>query len=129
MIVDPAFGQRLRDIPVGEPVWIVDTDINRLAYEAVGKERKPESYLIGLSSFKVDPKGSPETWLISELETIDRHHGEESHDPPWSVITVIGTKWTERIQKEFGRFGFRSHADTPEGFVARKEEANRLAGD
>jgi hypothetical protein len=54
VIVDPEFGERLREIPTGEPVWIADTEVNRPAYEAVGKERNPESYLVGLSSFKIE---------------------------------------------------------------------------
>jgi len=120
VILDPAFGNRLREMPDGEPVWIVDTPPNRLAYEAVGKERKPESHIVGLSSFKVDPKGKPEDWLISELETIDLHHGEISHDPPWSLINVIGSKWTERTGRELARFGFTTHEDTAEGFLATK---------
>ena len=59
VVVDSRFGNRLREIPTGEPVWIVDTPINRLAYEAVAKERAPESYFDGLTSFKVDPGGIP----------------------------------------------------------------------
>ena len=127
VIVDPAFGDRLREIPEGEPVWIVDTPPNRLAYEAVGRERNPESYLVGLSSFKVDPTGQPEDWLISELEAIDLHHGEMSHDPPWSGINVIGAHWTERVEAELCKFGFANHEDTTEGFTAIKESANTAA--
>ena len=124
VIVDPQFGNRLRTVTAGEPIWIVDTDINRLAYEAVGRERKPESHLVGMSSFKVDPEASPEDWLLSEIKTIDLHHGEMSHEPPWSVINVIGTRWTKRIQEELTRFGFEEHEDTTEGFVASKGSAN-----
>jgi len=129
VIVDPAFGDRLREIPAGEPIWIADTAPNRLAYEAVGKERHPESYLVGLSSFTIDPAAAPEDWLISELEVIDLHHGEMSHDPPWSHINVIGTKWTERIGRELARFGFGNHQDTAEGFTATKEAANNTPED
>jgi hypothetical protein len=46
VIVDPVFGERLRELPVGEPVWIAETKINRAAYEAVGRERKPESRVL-----------------------------------------------------------------------------------
>lgn len=121
VIVDPRFGDHLREIPAGEPVWIVDTEVNRCAYEMVGRERKPISYLVGLSCFKVDPNASPEDWLVSELGTIDLHHGDMAHDPPWSVINVIGTKWTKRVQDELARFGFQHHEDTAEGFEATKE--------
>jgi hypothetical protein len=118
VIVDPSFGDRLRDMPIGEPVWIAATEINVLAYNATGKERQPKSYLEGLSSFRVDKDGSPEDWLISEIQTIDLHHGEMSHDPPWSMINVIGVKWSLRIQEELERFGFNRHKDTTEGFTA-----------
>jgi hypothetical protein len=126
VIVDPVFGERLRELPVGEPVWIAETKINRAAYEAVGRERKPESYVVGLSSFKVDQAQVPDDWLISELATIDLHHGAYSHDPPWSRINVIGAKWTERIQRELECFGFTAHLDTREGFEATKELANNV---
>jgi len=118
VIVDTAFGNRLREMPIGEPVWIVDSEINGLAYNSVGKERQPKSHLEGLSSFKVDKDGSPEDWLVSEIQTIDLHHGEMSHDPPWSMINVIGVKWSQRIQEELERFGFNRHENTTEGFTA-----------
>ena len=118
VVVDPSFGDRLRNMPIGEPVWIVATEINVLAYNAVGKERQPKSYLEGLSSFKADKDGTPEDWLVSEIQTIDLHHGEMSRDPPWSMINVIGVKWSRRIQVELERFGFNRHEDTTEGFTA-----------
>ncbi len=126
VVVDPEFGERLREIPLGEPVWIADTEVNRPAYEAVGRERNPESHLVGLSSFKVERAARPEDWLISELAEIELHHGEYSHDPPWSRINVIGAKWTERIQKELARFGFTAHRATREGFEATKRSANNV---
>ncbi len=125
VIVDPVFGQRLREIQVGEPVWIADTEVNRPAYETLGPERNPGNYMEGLSSFKVGRNTSPEDWLVCEIETIDLHHGEMSHNPPWSVINVIGAKWSPRIEDELSRFGFEQHEDTAEGFVAWKGSANQ----
>lgn len=120
VIVDPEFGFRLRDIPEGEPIWIVDTGPNREVLEAIRKERKLENHLNGVTAFKIDPKMSHEDWLIAELDTIDLHHGEMSHDPPWSVINVIGTPWTERVQDELTKFGFKEHEDTANGFIGKK---------
>ena len=118
VIVDAAFGDRLHDMPIGEPVWIVVSEVNNLAFNAVGKERQPKRHLEGLSSFKVDKAGSPEDWLVSEMQTIDLHHGEVSHDPPWSMINVIGVKWSKRIQDKLEHFGFNRHENTTEGFTA-----------
>ncbi len=121
VIVDPEFGVRLREIPMGEPVWIADTDINRAACETIRRERKPQSHVVGLTSFKVDKALGPEDWLISELETIELHHGEYSRDPSWSRINVIGTRWTKRIQREFEHLGFTAHVNTHEGFETTNE--------
>ncbi|RPI77537.1 MAG: hypothetical protein EHM45_08655 [Desulfobacteraceae bacterium] len=124
VIVDPRFGQRLLEMPENEPIWIADTETNHLAYKAAGKERIPKSHLVGLSSFKVDPYLSPADWLISILETIDLHHGEMSHNPSWSVINVIGIRWTQKVQEELRKFGFEKYEDSPEGFTARKRSVN-----
>ena len=120
VVVDPNFGNRLREIPVGQPVWIADTPVNRAAFVAIGKERNVTNHLIGLTSFVVDANAASEDWLVSEIATIDLHHGEHSRKPPWSMITVIGVRWTKRIQDELERFGFAKHEDTPEGFIAKK---------
>ena len=121
VIVYPMFGDRLRMIPAGEAVWIARTPANIPVYESAGKERQPGCGIEGFSSFTIDPTRSPEDWLISIIGTIDLHHGELSHDPSWSVINVIGTRWTERIQNDLAHFGFEEHEDTAEGFIARKK--------
>lgn len=118
VIVDRAFGERLHEIPVGEPVWIVDTEVNRVACEALRKEWNSENHLTGITSFKVKSNASPEDWLISEVETIDLHH------PLWSVINVIGTGLTVRIQDELTRFGFKEHKNTAEGFIMLKKSSS-----
>ena len=120
VIVDPNFGERLREIPIGQPVWIAGTPVNQAAYNTIGKERNITDYRIGLTSFVVNMKATPEEWLVSEIATIDLHHGEYSHKPPWSIITVIGTCWSERIKEELERFGFVKHEDNRNGFIARK---------
>lgn len=118
VIVDGAFGERLCEIPAGEFVWIVDTEVNRLACAAVRKERNSENHTVDITSFKIDSKVSPGDWLISEIEMIDLHH------PLWSIINVIGTAWTRLIQTELARFGFDEHEDTAEGFMARKRNTS-----
>ena len=78
--------------------------MNGLVSEVVARERDPDDYDTGYTTFKVDPQGHPEDWLVSELETIDLHHGEMSHDPPYSVLNVIGVSWSLRIQEALGKF-------------------------
>ena len=86
--------------------------------------RNPEGdYLDGFTIFKVDGDGRPEDWLLDHLRTIDLHRGEYSHDPPWSVINVIGTPWSDNIRSALSQLGFAEHEDTAGGFIAKKTDA------
>ena len=90
VIVDPLYGARLRNLPTDEPAWVVDTETNHPIIEAIWKARTSANHLEGLTSFKCDPEGNPESWFLNELQTIDLHHGKYSHEPPYSVLNVIG---------------------------------------
>jgi len=126
VVVDPEFGSRLRDIPSCEPSWVVDSVTNHPVIQEIWRERKAE-YPCGMTSFKFDSKESPEGWLISELDTIDLHHGEYSQETPWTVLNVIGAKWTDSIGRALSRLGFRRDQETSEGFTAIRGTANNTS--
>jgi hypothetical protein len=125
VIVDPHFGERLHATPTGEPVWIVDSDINHDVISAVWHENSQKNHTIGITSFSFNPNAKPDDWLISQLDAIDTHFGELSHDPPYSFMNIIGVSWSEKIQKELNRFGFIRHEDTAGGFLTRRELPNQ----
>ena len=60
---------------------------------------------------------TPEASFISILEEVVIHHGEDSHDPPLSVIEVIGLPPTAAVRDELGAYGFNSIESSAEGFV------------
>lgn len=124
MIVDPEFGDRLREIPAGEPVWIVDSQVNHPVVQAIWQETDQKDFTIGITSFRVDPDESPEDWLVSQLDAIDMHFDDQSCDPSYTLLNIIGVPWSERIQQELSRFGLTAHEDTKEGFLTSKELAN-----
>jgi hypothetical protein len=119
VVVDPQFGTRLRDLPAGEPCWVVDSAENHPVIASLWQNLKTGD-ADGITSFKVDSGGTPEDWLISELGAIDLHHGEYSHNPPWSVLNAVGVPWSDRIARGLAQFGFTHHADTELGFEARR---------
>jgi hypothetical protein len=119
VVVDPRLGIRLLDLLSEDAIWIVDSPDNTSVVQAIWKE-KASGTATELTSFKVDAKGTPEEWLVAELASIHLHHGEFSHDPAWSVLNAIGVSWSDRISLELAKFGFSRHADTPLGFVARR---------
>jgi len=120
VVVDPHYGERIRRLPLGEPAWVLDSTENYPVILAIWKERTLNQFS-GITSFKFDAGAQPDDWLIAELWTIDIHHGEYSHDPPYSVLNVVGVEWSEKIQDELSKFGFFQHETTPEGFVARRD--------
>jgi len=121
VVVNPHYGESIHSLPVEEPAWVVDSQDNHTVIQALWDERRITDHLVGITSFKFDDQATPEDWLVSILATIDLHHGEFSHDPPYSVLNVIGVKWSDRIQKELNEFGFNQYKPTPEGFVAIRE--------
>jgi hypothetical protein len=124
VVVDLEYGERLRDLPASEPAWVVDSKDNHPVIEALWREPKATDESGGITSFKYNADDKPEDWLIAVLSAVDLHHGEYSHDPPYSVLNVIGVEWSSRIQDELERFGFGRHETTVEGFVVV-----RLRGD
>jgi hypothetical protein len=56
----------------------------------------------------------------SELGTIDLHHGEYSHDPPFSVLHVYGADPTPKLIEALAGFGFVNIIPADEGFTARR---------
>lgn len=121
IVVDPHCGERIRNLPAGEPAWIVDSVDNHPIIQAVWQEHRDLNELTGITSFRFDPDARPEDWLVSMLGEVDLHHGEYSHDPPYSILDVIGASWSERIQAELDKYGFFEHEASPEGFIARRD--------
>jgi hypothetical protein len=139
VVVDPHYGERIRNLPFGEPAWIVDSADNHPVIQAIWEERGPldksagttsfkydpdaqPDGLTGITSFKYNPNARPDNWLISILSVIDEHH--YYHDPPYSVLNIVGTSWSEAIQEELDRFGFFAHEATTEGFVTKRDLAD-----
>jgi hypothetical protein len=120
VVVDPEFGFRLADQVLSGPVWILDTPVNRAAFEKHWAERKGESHLEGVTSFSGMPKASSEDLLINEMDMIDLHHGRLSSEVPYSVLEVLGTPLTPRIETALREFEFVMFEKIPHGFRAAR---------
>jgi hypothetical protein len=118
VVVDGEFGERLAALPVGAPVWIVRTPVNRSVAERLWKEPKQESHVTGITVFKDQTSLSPEELLFSQMETIDLHHGFYSATPPYTILEVIGVPLSERIKAELSQFRFDEFDTNPSGFSA-----------
>jgi hypothetical protein len=123
LIVDPAFGARLSEIAGRMPVWIVDTPVNRLAAEQHWAQHPAQSYTEGVTTFTGNPAGTPEEWCVGELHTIDVHHGELSHVPPYKAIEVHGVVFNARLAAAFAEYAMREITATSDGFRAERSRS------
>lgn len=126
VIVDPEYGERLRELPEGEAAWVADTLTNNLVIKSIRATRSVEpnpGYLAGITSFEVPADKASEDWLLGVLAPVEDHHGEYSQTPPYSSLRVIGTVLTPRIRERLESYDFVKFDDFPEGFIAHKSAA------
>jgi len=120
LVVDPAFGDRLPALAEQMPVWVADTAINRAAAEDVRARHlaagRPSQDSVSL--FRIDPADSPASWAIDVLDAIHLHHGEYSHDPPYTGIVVVGVRAEPELVAALADYGLSQIDPRPGGFVA-----------
>jgi hypothetical protein len=118
IVLDRNFGSKVIELSQKMHAWICDTPVNKKAAKSVwSKNKNPGSPEQGVTIFKVSSKDTPESMLIDKIELIDLHHGEYSHNPPWSELHVYGFSLTARIKSKFKYFGDGRFESTKEGFI------------
>jgi hypothetical protein len=120
VVVDPQFGFRLAEQVRLGAVWIIDTPANRAAFEQYWAEHAGGSHLEGVTSFTGLSDASPETLLLNEIDVIDLHHGPLSAQVPYSVLEVLGTALTRRIEEALKGYGFVTFEPIVDGFRASR---------
>lgn len=129
VVLDPEFGERLKDWWPGRPVWIVASEVNNRVADSLWKNA-PErhGHLTGISGLTHCLDRGREGCFLEYLYTIDLHHGPLSADPPYTVMRAIGVCLTPTIGEALRDYGFSRLEANPEGFVASRtlEEASRI---
>jgi hypothetical protein len=118
IVVDREFGERLSGLDPDVPVWVISSPANRAVAERLLKNYHHENHLTGITTFKDSESASTEDLLVSELDTIELHHGFHSANPPYTVLEIFGTPLSERIKAELSRYGFNEFRPQSEGFNA-----------
>lgn len=118
VVVEREFGEQLAKLPPDAPIWIVNTPPNRAVAERLWKERNQEGHLTGITTFNDLKASSSEDLLVSELDTIDLHHGSYSAHPPHTILEVLGAPLSDRIKTELSLYGFDEFHSTTVGFCA-----------
>ena len=120
VVLDRAFGPRLSEVSELGPVWIVDSPVNRAVAVDLWAQFPTRNHLNGITTFKAAETDSCEEMLIGNLDTIELHHGFYSADPPYTVLEVVGSRLTARIEAALRTLGFDSFPVTTDGFRATR---------
>ena len=118
VVVDREFGERLAALEPGVPVWILDTPVNRGVAQRLWKESTEPNHLTGVTTFKTCDSLSPEEILLSELDTIDLHHGSYSAETPYTILEVLGVPLSDKIRAALSEYGFNEFRPNATGFSA-----------
>lgn len=124
VVVDRAFGEKLRAVQTGQPVWIVMSPENEPVVRSLWASQAAADYLTGITGFRWADGVSPEELLLGELDTIDLHHGQYSSPDPWMEVVVIGARPTSDVRGRLRELGFTQVTETDDGFRARRMLGN-----
>lgn len=113
LVVDKDFGNRLESL-VTNPVWIIDSPVNRMAVEAYRQQRGEP----GVTAFNSADEDSASAACLNILDTVELHHGEYSGG--YSVLEVIGTPLGKKLHSAIKELGFTKFESTAEGFRANR---------
>lgn len=120
VILEAEYGERLRTVWPGQPVWIELSPINEPVVREIWKTKPTPSHLAGITGMKFQPSASPEERLLAELGTIDLHHGAYSSNAPYTELKVLGCPLTDRIRVGLAALGFAEFEEQGISFVARR---------
>src|SRR5262245_35833389 len=120
VVLDPNFGDRLRDAWRGQPVWITMSPPNAPEVQALWANTPSPNHLTGITGFAHEEGVAAEDRLLAELSTIDLHHGPYSTNTPYSVLTVIGAQLTEPVRAALSELEFSTFQQRPDGFAAAR---------
>jgi hypothetical protein len=123
IVVERDFGDELVELAKRLHVWVCSTPENRPHVErARGAQPARPSIEHGVTTFNVSDTDSPEEMLVGILDTVDIHHGEYSHSPPWSELEVYGASPTPAVRAALAEFGVRAFSGTKRGFHCSRSE-------
>jgi len=121
LVVAGDFGERIRELPANELVWVAETPINSPVVRAIWGERPVEPGEIEIGLFPVRMEQTPEEWALGAIPGIDVSYNEEGAGPgAYSVLRVIGTPLSPTLRASLETFGFYQYKETTDGFTAQK---------
>jgi hypothetical protein len=121
IVVDREFGDLLAELSRDMHVWVCDTPSNRAAAERIWGDHPRYDLESGVTTFTFRDEALAAEMVVAVLGDVDLHHGEYSHEPPWSVIKVVGCASDSDLVAAFASYGAALVTTDPAAFEARRE--------
>ena len=119
IVLDLEFGTRVASLAERVAVWIVDSDANRPAIEALWNARRTRQVTCDVTIFRPIPGLSTGDHLDGVLRSIDTEADAEEERPELEWIEVYGLEVDESIESLLRARGFGGSAPLRDGFRAR----------
>ena len=100
-------------------MWIVDSDDNRPAIEALWNARRRNQVTCDVTIFRAIPGLSTEDHLDGVLRSIETEADVEEERPALEWVEVYGLAANESVESLLRARGFGGSAPLPDGFRAR----------
>lgn len=128
VILDPEYGERLRKIPLGRPIWVIMSPANAPVVRSLWETRPHRGSALGITGFDGNVAANAEDNFLGNLDSIDLHHGPHSTPAPYTELEAIGVALTVNIRAALSQIGFDEFTECEEGFVTKrnKDAARRL---
>jgi hypothetical protein len=121
IVVDPSYAERIVGLARECHTWLVRSALNDPVVAALRQDDSGFSFDSGVTTF--NGAETPQASFLSILGTVEEHHGQHSHDPPLSVVEVIGLEPSAPVREELLSYGFGHIEPSHNGFVAHREMA------
>ena len=123
VVVDPQFGERLRQLAERVDMWAVPSPINTPVVQDIwtANRKRESTQQLTMWSHTFDLEAADD-WLTM-FEDIELHHGHYSHDPPVSVLEIYGAEPTSVAIRACRALGYDYVETTSYGFRAVRPPA------
>ena len=118
-MLDADFGTRVASLAERVAVWIVDSDANRPAIEALWNARRRNQVTCDVTIFRPIPGLSTEDHLDGVLRSIETDPDVDEERPALEWVEVYGLEPSDAIESVLRARGFGGSAPLPDGFRAR----------
>jgi hypothetical protein len=123
LVIDPAFGDPLREIAARHDTWVVPSESNKAVVEEMWAAKAAGDAIPSLTLWSVPMPAITEDQWLAMLDEIELHHGDYSSDPPMDTLSVYGTAVTPAITAALREYEYTSVKATKFGFLAFKSNA------